>query len=315
MAETFEILSARFGDELERRNFRPRTVAESGYNLIPLARFLKERHLQTPDAITTEVLGDFQRWLFYQPTQYGGVRSVASQNRVLSTIKSFFKFLHREGYLPHNPAEGLEYAREPRRLPRHVLTPREAKRILDSIDTSHERGYRDRTLMEVFYATGLRRTELLHLTVENVNLEEELLRINDGKGGKDRVVPLTRTACQFLETYLKGIRPAWAEKTGTDRLFISWRGRPLDANTLGVLVTRHAQQAGIKQRVTCHVWRHSCATHLLKNQANLRHVQEILGHRSLATTERYLHLTITDLKEAHRKFHPREASARGRKAR
>jgi integrase/recombinase XerD len=313
MAEAFEVLSARFSTELERRNFRPRTVIESSYNLILLERFLKERQIRTPESITAAVLTDFQRWLFYQPTQYGGVRTVASQNRVLSTVKSLFKFLKREGYLPSNPAEDLEHAREPRSLPRNVLTPQEARRILESIDTSFERGYRDRTLMEVFYATGLRRTELLNLTVENVNLEEELLRINDGKGGKDRVVPLTQTACQFLETYIKGIRPAWAKKTGTDRLFISWRGRPMDANTLGVLVVKHAQQAGIKKRVTCHVWRHSCATHLLKNQANLRHVQEILGHRSLATTERYLHLTITDLKEAHRKHHPREALARGHK--
>ena len=160
--------------------------------------------------------------------------------------------------------------------------------------------------MEVFYATGIRRNELLALTVADVNLEEELLRVNKGKGGKDRVVPLSTLACKFLESYIKGVRPEWAVKTGTDRLFLSWRGRPLDGNTLRLLVKAHAQRAGVKKRVSCHVWRHTCATHLLKNNANLRHVQEILGHGLLSTTERYLHLTITDLKEAHRKFHPRE---------
>jgi integrase/recombinase XerD len=149
-----------------------------------------------------------------------------------------------------------------------------------------------------------------------VNLDEELLRVNEGKGGKDRVVPLSRIACSMIETYLKAVRPQLVPKTGRgargcDRLFVSNRGQKLDRNTVGLLVKRHAKLAGVKKHVTCHVWRHTCATHLLKNNANLRHVQALLGHASLATTERYLRLTITDLKEAHRRFHPREKEMRG----
>jgi integrase/recombinase XerD len=152
------------------------------------------------------------------------MRSVSSQNRVLGTVKSFFKFLHHDGYLPANPAAALQYGREPQSLPRSVLTPQEAKKIVDSIDTSTALGYRNRAIMEVFYATGIRRNELLNLTLADVNFEEELLRVNHGKGGKDRVVPLSSLACKFLETYIKGVRPEWAQKTGTDRLFLSWRG-------------------------------------------------------------------------------------------
>jgi integrase/recombinase XerD len=308
MAETFQTLLARYQRDMELHNYSQRTVGDLSYTFKIFERFLGERRITDIERVTTAVLSDFQHWLFYQPVKTGGSRGAASQNRTLGAIKSFFKFLVREGYLPRNPAAALEYAREPERLPRNVLTPQEAKKIIEAIDISTALGYRDRTIMEVFYATGIRRTELLALTVADVNLEEELLRVNKGKGGKDRVVPLSGVACKFLETYIKGVRPEWARKRGSDRLFLSWRGRPLDANTLRLLVNAHAQRARIKKHVTPHVWRHTCATHLLKNNANLRHVQSILGHTLLSTTERYLHLTITDLKEAHRKFHPRERS-------
>jgi integrase/recombinase XerD len=308
MADTLETLIARFVRDLEVRNYSARYIGELPYTLKIFERYLGERQMTEVERVTTAFLNDFQHWLFYQPVKTGGPRSVSSQNRTLGAVKTFFKFLKRDGYLAHDPAAALEYGREPDALPRSVLTPQEAKKIIESIDTSTARGYRDRTIMEVFYSTGIRRNELLGLTVADVNLEEELLRINRGKGGKDRVVPLSGVACKFLETYIKGVRPEWAAKTGTDRLFLSWRGRPLDGNTLRLLVKAHAQRARVKKRMTCHVWRHTCATHLLKNNANLRHVQEILGHRLLSTTERYLHLTITDLKEAHRKFHPRERS-------
>jgi integrase/recombinase XerD len=146
----------------------------------------------------------------------------------------------------------------------------------------------------------------MNLTLADVNLDEELLRINGGKGAKDRVVPLTAVAVSFLESYVNAIRPKLLGPRVSDRLFLSLRGRPIARNTLGGVVERSARLARVKKHVTCHLWRHSCATHLLQRKANLRHVQEILGHRSLATTERYLHLTITELKEAHRKHHPRE---------
>jgi integrase/recombinase XerD len=132
------------------------------------------------------------------------------------------------------------------------------------------------------------------------------LRVNHGKGGKDRVTPLGQIASRFLETYLKGIRPQLLGQRHTDRLFLSFRGNPLDAHSVGDLVKRHARLARVKKHVTPHVWRHTCATHLVKNNANLRHVQDLLGHGSLATTERYLQLTIGDLKAAHARFHPRE---------
>jgi integrase/recombinase XerD len=142
--------------------------------------------------------------------------------------------------------------------------------------------------------------------LNDINFEEELLRINLGKGGYDRVVPLSKVACRFLETYIKGIRPQLLRGKNCDYVFLSSRGKSLSKSVVGLLVKRYAKLAKVQKNVTCHTWRHSTATHLLKNDAKLRHVQAILGHKSLATTEKYLHLTINDLKEAHKKYHPRE---------
>ena len=299
---------ARHLETLLVRNFAPRTLINRAYQLRFLARFLAQREppVRAVEAVTGDVLTEFQSWLYHQPTPRGAARGVANQNRILTGVRGLFAFLNSGGHLTRDPSEALESGREPRTLPRHVLTPREAKRILESVDAGTTTGQRDRTLLEVFYATGIRAAELRALRVADVNLEEELLRIEQGKGGHDRIVPLSRIAARFLETYLNAIRPELLHGRKTDRLFLTARGKPLDKNILGEIVARSARAAKIKQPVTCHLWRHTCATHLLQNRANLRHVQEILGHRSLATTERYLHLTITDLKEAHRRCHPRE---------
>jgi integrase/recombinase XerD len=299
---------ARHLENLQARNYAARTRINRAYQLRFLARFLEQREPPAPEiaAVTGEMLIEFQSWLYHQPTPKGTARGVANQNRILTGVRGFFAELKAGGFITANPAEALASAREPRRLPRQVLTPQEARRILEAVDTGTAAGHRDRAILEVFYATGLRRQELLNLRVQDVSLEEELLRIDQGKGGRDRIVPLSRIACRFLETYLNAIRPELAGSRQTDRLFVSTRGKPLDKNVLSELVVESAKKAKIKKHITCHIWRHTCATHLLKNRANLRHVQEILGHRSLATTERYLHLTISDLKEAHRRFHPRE---------
>jgi integrase/recombinase XerD len=303
---TFDELSARFRVHLEVRNCAWGTVRTSVSALRTLFRFFAETKVPDVAAVTTATLHDFQRWHHYEPTIHGAARKVTHQNRVLSVVRGFFRFLYATGLIAHDPAATLEYAREPRSLPRNILTPQEARKIILAADTGTVLGYRDRTLLEVLYATGIRKNELMNLCLDNVQLDEELLRINSGKGDRDRVVPLTAVACSCLETYLKAIRPQLLGKKKSERVFVSLRGQPMARNTVGSVVEKYATKARIKKRVTCHLWRHSCATHLLQNKANLRHVQEILGHRSLATTERYLHLTITELKEAHRRYHPRE---------
>ncbi len=295
-----------FLEELQIRNYSSRTITDYGYHLNLWLEFLRQKKVTSLARITDSTLCEFQRWLYYQPTRRATVRGVLSQNTVLAALKSFFRFLKSEGLVVHDPAAVLDYARQPRCLPRNVLTPEEARQILESVDASTPLGKRDRAILEVFYVTGIRREELRNLTMADLDLSEGLLRINLGKGARDRVVPLGTMALSAVDDYLHHARPALLACGHSERLFLSYRGNPLDPHTLGSLVKQHAQAAQIKKVVTPHVWRHTCATHLVQNHANLRHVQDLLGHRSLTTTERYLRLTITDLKEAHAKFHPRE---------
>jgi integrase/recombinase XerD len=162
-----------------------------------------------------------------------------------------------------------------------VLTQQEARKVIETPDVKTLLGYRDRTILEVLYATGIRKSELMNLTLDDVNLEEELLRVNQGKGRRDRVVPLSGIACSFLENYIKGIRSEFLKASdaqkNTRRLFISLRGRPMSSNGVGDVVEKYGRLSRVKKRVTCHIWRHTCATHLLQNNANLRHVQENAG--------------------------------------
>lgn len=318
MSASLDLWLQRYRQHLELLNYSARTWTTRSSYLRGFTRFLDERKISDVAAVTAAVLADFQRWLFYQPTLHGTARAAVTLNRTLTAVCGLFRFLKQEGAIARDPSEELEFAREPQRLPRNILTPQEARKIVETPDTSTHVGYRDRVILEVLYATGIRKAELMALTLDNVNLEEELLRINGGKGNKDRVVPLSRVACAFLESYIKGVRPELLGSSlnikrrssnaprDSGALFLSMRGLPIARNTLGAVVEKYARLARVKKHVTCHLWRHTCATHLLKNKANLRHVQEILGHRSLATTERYLSLTITDLKEAHRRCHPRE---------
>lgn len=302
-------LIRRFLEDLEIRNYSARTIADYRYHLQLWTRFLAQEGIQALSAVGESTLAGFQRWLYYQPTRRGGVRGILNQNAVLAALKSFFRFLRSEGCVVQDPAAGLDYARQPKSLPRNVLTEVEARRILDGVDTSTPLGIRDRAILEVLYATGIRKEELRNLTVGDVHLGEKLLRVIHGKGAKDRVVPLGRMATVALGRYLEEGRPRLLGSRHSDRLFLSYRGQPLDSHTLGTLVREHAQAAQVSKHVTPHVWRHTCATHLVQNHANLRHVQDLLGHGSLATTEKYLRLTITDLKEAHAKYHPREKDA------
>lgn len=302
----FDALAERHHQHLQLLNFAPQSLKTSACALRQFRRYLDEARVSDLQAVSAATVNDFFAWLLAQPSHRGTTRTPGTQNRVLGALKSFFTFLAEENYLSRSPIKEMRYAREPDCLPRNVLTVPESRKIMQQPDLQTVTGYRDRTMLEVLYATGLRKSELMNLTVANVNLDEELLRVNGGKGNKDRVVPLTKLATSFLENYINGVRPELLGPSQTDRLFLSLRHRPMGKNSLAAAVEKYAQRAGIKKRVTCHLWRHTVATHLVQNQANLRHVQEMLGHRNLSTTERYLHLTITDLKAAHHKYHPRE---------
>jgi integrase/recombinase XerD len=222
----------------------------------------------------------------------------------IKALKNFCRFLYRRGYLLGDPAAGLEYPRMEQRLPRVIVTPQEARRLLEAPDDTIL-GVRDRAILETFYGTGIRAAELGNLTLHDVDTEEKVLRVLLGKGKKDRVVPLTRTAAAAIDAYLLRSRPRLARLKDVKWLFLGNWGGKLKNSRLSLIVRYWTERAGVKKHVTCHTLRHSFATHLLKGRADIRHIQALLGHESLASTERYTRVEITDLRKVVQRAHPR----------
>ncbi len=227
------------------------------------------------------------------------------QMQHVTVLRSLYGFLCRRGHLLTNPTGLLEYPRVENHLPRSILSKDEARKIIEAPETRTLVGLRDRAILETFYATGIRAGELSSLKLSDVDTEDRLLRVLLGKGKKDRNVPLTRPAAEAIEEYLLRGRPRMRGARGSALLFLAQRGGRLYNDALNGLVASWAQKAGIEKHVTCHTFRHSAATHLLKGGADIRHIQKLLGHASLSSTERYTRVEISDLKEVIRRAHPR----------
>jgi len=281
-----------------------RTVPAYLADVRALLGWLEEHGIELQSVRTQDLLA-YQADLLAARKTDGTPYSASLHTNRVTAMKSFFRFLYRRGFLLQDPAAAVEYPRVEHRLPAHVLTRQEARRILEAPDGDTKQSLRDRAILETFYATGLRVSELSKLTVQDVDTEEGLLRIVQGKGGKDRNVPLTAAAAEALETYLRKARPRMRGARHSPLLFLAPRGGRLHTSTLNDVVRLWAKKAGIKRRVTCHTFRHSVATHLLKGGADIRHIQTLLGHSSLQTTERYTRVEISDLKEVIRRAHPR----------
>ena len=268
--------------------------------------YLEGQNISDIAAVNRDILRDYQTHLYETINARGEPNSVFHQNNNIKALKSFFRFLVEDGYLVGDPARDVSYAREPRRLPRSILSQTEAKKVIHVPNTTTVVGYRDRTILEVFYSTGIRRKELINLTLQDVDYHEGFIRINNGKGGKDRVVPIGKIACRYLENYIKAVRPSLIKDPRNNHLFLSFTGTCLSENRVWEIVKIYSKKAKIKKTVSPHTFRHTCATLMLRNKANVRHIQELLGHASLDSTQVYTSVSITDLKEVHRRCHPRE---------
>jgi integrase/recombinase XerD len=238
--------------------------------------------------------------------------AVGTQACRLAAVRKFFSWLAAEQQIAYNPASALQPPKQPQRLPANVLTRNEAKRLIESTPTDRPRDIRDRAILEVLYSTGIRRAELIGLTIYDLDFDNATLRIERGKGGSTRIVPLTETARSALKLYLEEARGAFARETTQTRLFVSSRsGGPLDDADIVRIVEKAARRAKIKKHITPHTLRHTCATHLLKGKADIRQIQKLLGHRRLSSTEVYTHVEISDLREVISRCHPREKKRDG----
>ncbi len=230
--------------------------------------------------------------------------AAATIARKLAAIKAFYRFMTAEGYMDANPAEVVEAGTKGIKLPR-VLSEDEVVRLLNQPDITTAEGFRDRTMLEVLYATGMRVSELINLTLERVDLNMKYI-IAFGKGSKERIVPLGSVAAEFLQQYLEKVRPKLTHADrNTNIVFLAFGGHELTRQRFWQIIRAYGRKANINKALTPHILRHSFATHLLDNGADLRSVQELLGHSDISTTQIYTHLTNKRLRDIYAKAHPR----------
>lgn len=279
---------------LDEKGLSVNTVESYQRDLLKLLEFLGD--IDTKE-INLSDIDDFASYLKKRDL------SQNSRSRIFSCLRSFFSYLEMEGFYSSDLALNIQVPRKITKLP-DFLNEEEVSKLLETPDTSTQRGIRDRAILELLYATGVRVSELVSLKISNVLLEERIIRVL-GKGNKERIVPYNSTAAKYLELYLYMVRPSILKKRGEDRVFLNMRGTSLSRVSVWKILKNYAVKAGITKNIYPHILRHTFATHLLRNGCDLRTLQIFLGHASLMTTQIYTHLDKEFLKEVHSKFHPR----------
>jgi integrase/recombinase XerD len=318
-SQRLKLMAERFSEWLEAINYSPKTRVNYTRDVKLFFTWLNENTvINSIVEVTPAQLQQYQIWLHnferHQDNGNGATKekeakrlSVGTQANRLAAVRKFFSWLLSEQQIAYNPASTLQLPKQPQRLPRGILTRAEARRLIEATPTTKPRDIRDRAILETLYATGIRRAELLALTIYDVDLQTATLRIEHGKGNTKRVVPLTQSAIVALKLYLEKARSLFAHEAGQVRLFVSSRsGGPLDDDDIVRIVAKASTRAGIRKHVTPHTLRHTCATHLLKGRADIRQIQKLLGHRRLSSTEVYTRVELTDLHEVIARCHPRE---------
>jgi len=279
------------------------TLRTARHDLRMFVRWCDSRALIAPNQLSRPVLEQYQRHLFLLRKPDGKPLANSAQRHRLQHMKGFCRWLVREGLLPSNPASDLVLPKAQRRLPRSILSIEEVDRILAQPDLGTAVGLRDRALMELLYSTGIRRMEVVKLHGDDLDLGRRLLLVREGKGGKDRYVPVGDRALYWIGCYLDEAREELA-LPGILNLFVSDYGDQLNEGVLSVWVKRYMERAGVRKAGSCHLFRHAMATHMLENGADIRFIQAMLGHAKLTTTEIYTFVSIDKLQQIHAATHP-----------
>jgi integrase/recombinase XerD len=274
---------------------------------ITLSKFLlwcQERSVEAAAEVTPEMVERYQRHLFYYRKRDGRPLSVSSQAHWLTALRSWFGWMVRQRLLQQSPAIRMQLPREEKRLPRHALAQGEIEAVLAQPDSATPLGLRDRAILETLYSTGLRREEVLNLQPGDIDRPRLTLLVRLGKGRKDRVTPLGARALAWIDKYLAEARPSLARQGSACHLFLTKTGRPIHPNHLSARVRSYLERAGVAKPGACHLFRHTAATLMLEGGADVRYIQAMLGHSSLATTQIYTHVSIGKLRQVHEQTHP-----------
>jgi integrase/recombinase XerD len=304
--EDMETLLKSWAEWIEAQGFAPGSAKDHRQKLQGFLEFLDGGD---PLEADKKKLSAYQSHLFETVSKKTGKKlSCNSQINRLTVLKNFYRFLHQTGRIARNPTEIIVLPHHPKLIPPVLLKSREMKQLLETPDLGNPLGFRDRTIMEVFFATGMRLTELTSSAVEDLNFEESLIHIKHGKGQKQRLVPMGEAAKNWLGEYLQNVRPILAKSETTQAVFLNRFAHRIDKNGWQKKLTEYVKAAGLKKNFTTHCFRHQLATAMLERGADTRHIQEILGHETLKTTQRYLHVVKAELKRIHAKSHPREST-------
>jgi integrase/recombinase XerD len=288
----------RFGDFLTlEQGSSPQTLVAYRRDVERLVTYARTKTAASPIDITSRMLREF----VYHLKDVGLAPSSIRRN--ISAVRTYFRFLLSDGIVARDPSERLETPKRWRTLP-DVLTVDEITRLIASPTFDEPLAFRDRAMLELAYGAGLRVSEWITLGIRDVLLEEKLVRVF-GKGSKERLVPIGRSAIGAVATYVRELRPKLEKGAGKGVLFLNARGEPLSRMGAWKILRRHVEQAGITKAVSPHTLRHSFATHLLEGGADLRAVQEMLGHADISTTQIYTHVDREYLRQVHKQYHPR----------
>jgi len=293
---------------LETHHFAEQTVTIRRRQLSRFLLWCDERSVTQARQVTPEMIERYQRHLFYYRKRDGQPLCRSSQSHWLTSIRSWFRWIKDQRVIPHNPAAEMQLPREEKRLPRHALSVSEVETLLQVPDLATPVGLRNRTILETLYSTGLRRAEVWSLELGDLDRQQGTLLVRQGKGNKDRFVPIGQRAVAWIDKYLREARPHLTDDPRQRLLFVTRTGRRMDGNQLSALVRRLLEKAGIAKAGACHLFRHTTARLMLQGGADIRYIQAILGHESLSTTQIYTHVSIGQLCAVHARTHPARLS-------
>lgn len=295
------------------QNYSEETVILWEKYLRYFIQWCDERGVTRPVEVTRALLERYQRHLYLYRKRDGAPLTARTQGMRIVPVRAWFSWMVRRHWLLSNVTADLDMPRKEQRLPKYILNARESERVMNMADVSQPRGIRDRAMLETLYSTGMRRFELAGLHVHDVDHEGGTVTIRQGKGKKDRVVPIGERALSWLEKYRDEVRPGWVRLDDDGTLFLTHRGQGFAKDSLGHLVRRYIEAAGIGKRGSCHLFRHTMATLMIENGADVSFVQSMLGHADLKSTQVYTHIAIRKLKEVHAATHPARLTRRLKK--
>lgn len=291
---------------MRERNYSNHTIRNHRCFFGKFLRWCEDRGIVNPRDISSGLIERYQRSLYqHRDPESGEPLSFNGQRVVGMAIHSFFRWMKKRGHLPFNPAADIELPRRERHLPKYSLTTQDVEKILSLPDAEDPIGIRDRAILEVLYSTGIRREEVARLRCDDVDPRGGTLLVRQGKGKRDRLVPIGARAVAWIDRYLLDARPALVASPDPGTLFVMKRyGTAMSPKCIGTVAKQYIDQAKLKKTGSCHLFRHAMAVHLLENGADVKFIQAMLGHQQLASTDAYANLSLRKMKELHTRLHP-----------